>query len=148
MRHLLPLHPASHLPLPLAAALLQPLHCRILTIQSFECLNVSAQVLCSSYLGAGDTATARGILLRLLSLGTLIGVVAGVALFLSRDLVAHFFTADPAVIIQVCTLCAPSHAPILLRGLAFLACHLGYAPVTEVQHWGHGGRQDTPPSTA
>lgn len=73
----------------------------ILTIQSFECLNVATQVLCSAYLGGGDVQSARGVMLRLVSLSVVVGGIAGIVVFLSRARIAGFFTADPAVVTQV-----------------------------------------------
>ncbi|KAL6763380.1 mate-domain-containing protein [Haematococcus lacustris] len=75
----------------------------IVAIQCFECLNVTAQTLCATYLGSGDRVTAEAMLQRLLFLGMLVGSVVGVVVFLAQHPVTRFFTSDAAVIAQVLT---------------------------------------------
>jgi Na+-driven multidrug efflux pump len=61
----------------------------MITIQFFECLNVATQALCSSYLGAGDVANARGVINRVMLLGCGIGAAAGVAVFGLQDILVR-----------------------------------------------------------
>ncbi|KAJ9513831.1 hypothetical protein QJQ45_020908 [Haematococcus lacustris] len=75
----------------------------IVAIQCFECLNVTAQTLCATYLGSGDRVTAEAMLQRLLFLGMLVGSAVGVVVFLAQHPVTRFFTSDAAVIAQVLT---------------------------------------------
>ena len=46
-------------------------------------------------------AKARGIMLRMAALGTLIGALVGVAVFAGQVPLTRFFTSDSAVIAQV-----------------------------------------------
>ncbi|KAJ9513571.1 hypothetical protein QJQ45_006119 [Haematococcus lacustris] len=75
----------------------------IVAIQCFECLNVTAQTLCATYLGSGDRVTAEAMLQRLLFLGMLVGSAVGVVVFMAQHPVTRFFTSDAAVIGQVLT---------------------------------------------
>ncbi len=74
---------------------------RILTIQSFECLNVTAQSLCAAYLGAKNAPEARAVMLRLAALGGGVGSIVGIGMFLAQVPLASIFTKDPAVVKQV-----------------------------------------------
>lgn len=73
---------------------------RILTIQFFECLNVATQSLAASYLGGGQISRARGVMVRMAALGSLVGAVVGMAVFVSQEPLTRFFTSDMAVISQ------------------------------------------------
>ena len=74
---------------------------RILTIQLFECLNVATQSLCASYLGVGDVVNARAIMHRLMLLGGIVGIGAGLLVFLVQTPLIGFFTKDPIVVREV-----------------------------------------------
>ena len=73
----------------------------MLSIQFFECLNVAAQSLGSSYLGSGDIPQARAVMVRLATLAALVGTVAGLLVFTGCEPLVRIFTSDPAVIAQV-----------------------------------------------
>ena len=60
-----------------------------------DALAVAAQALVSKHLGADDPETARAVSDRLFQWGFAVGVVLGLAFFLLRPVLPHFFTDDP-----------------------------------------------------
>jgi MATE family multidrug resistance protein len=59
---------------------------------------IAAQALVGKYLGAGARADARAVSARLMEWGLLIGLVAGLALFLGRSGLASLFSNDESVV--------------------------------------------------
>ena len=72
----------------------------ILSGRCFECLSVAAQVLCASYLGMQDHASARAVLRRVAVISATIASAVGVALYLGRGHIARAFSRDPDIIFQ------------------------------------------------
>eukprot|EP00955_Chlamydomonas_euryale_P017780 189838-Chlamydomonas_euryale.AAC.7 len=59
------------------------------------------QAICAGYLGNGDAATARAVMLRLTTLAGTVGLGVGVVVFFGQEALANFFTKDAAVMAQV-----------------------------------------------
>ncbi len=70
----------------------------LVSMQVFECLNVATQSMAATLLGAGDTASARALLLRALTLSTSVGAVAGAVVWMARQPLVSLFSSDVAVV--------------------------------------------------
>jgi MATE family multidrug resistance protein len=80
---------------------------------------IAAQALVGKYLGAGTRADARAVSARLMEWGLLIGLVAGLALFLGRSGLASLFSNDESVVASAAWLVAWLAAVQPLSALAF-----------------------------
>ena len=62
-----------------------------------DAVAIAGQAMVGRYLGASDLRGARGATNRMVELSVLFGVVLGIVLFATRDLIAPLFTSDPEV---------------------------------------------------
>ncbi|WP_245581295.1 MATE family efflux transporter [Propionicicella superfundia] len=69
----------------------------MLLVMAMDAIAIAAQAIVGRYLGAGDAATVRTLLTRLLTWATGIGAVTGVALWAAHPLYLGLFTPDQAV---------------------------------------------------
>lgn len=65
---------------------------------ALDAVAIAGQALTGRWLGAGDGEKARGAARRMIEIDIGVGVVAAIAIFLSRDLLASLFSNDPAVV--------------------------------------------------
>ncbi|DBB12825.1 TPA: hypothetical protein ACH3X3_005589 [Trebouxia sp. C0006] len=66
----------------------------IISIQAFMALDICAQSLVASYLGQGKRKQARAVLLRILQIGSAVGVIVGLVAFAGKSAVSTIFTRD------------------------------------------------------
>ncbi|KAA6423129.1 MAG: hypothetical protein FRX49_07116, partial [Trebouxia sp. A1-2] len=66
----------------------------IISIQAFMALDICAQSLVASYLGQGKRNQARAVLLRILQIGSAVGVIVGLVAFAGKSAVSTIFTKD------------------------------------------------------
>ncbi|KAK9836245.1 hypothetical protein WJX84_008786 [Apatococcus fuscideae] len=70
----------------------------IFSLQSFSSFDIAAQTLIASYLGRGNKAVARDVLLRVVQIGLGIGLIMMVLIYSNRMLLPRVFSQDPAVV--------------------------------------------------
>jgi len=80
---------------------------------------IAAQALVGKHLGAGTRAEARAVSVRLMEWGLLIGLAAGLALYLGRAALASVFSNDAAVVASAASLIAWLAVVQPLSALAF-----------------------------
>ena len=69
----------------------------VVSVQAFSALDVATQSLVASFVGSGDSRSAREVLVRALTMAVAVGGAVGVALALAAESLPAAFTADPAV---------------------------------------------------
>jgi Na+-driven multidrug efflux pump len=69
----------------------------MLLVMAMDAIAIAAQAIVGRYLGAGDAATVRALLARMLAWATGIGAIAGLVLWIAHPLYLWLFTPDPAV---------------------------------------------------
>ncbi|KAK9831035.1 hypothetical protein WJX74_000789 [Apatococcus lobatus] len=70
----------------------------IFSLQSFSSFDIAAQTLIASYLGRGNRAVARDVLVRVVQIGTAIGIGMMLLIFNFRSSIPRIFSQDPAVV--------------------------------------------------
>ena len=92
----------------------------MLLVYAMDAVAIAAQAIVGRYLGAGDSATVRALLRRMLAWGVGIGVGSGVLLWAGASLYLPWFTPDAAVRSQVSQVLPVLALLTVVAGLVFV----------------------------